>query len=166
MFFWFLGTAAIAVWFVFRDDRFDYRVLALGALLPDMIDVVSGGAWVMPSVVASVGLLIAVMVIARRGSVRRRRWLALPIGTFFHLVFDGAFNNTTVFWWPFAGLSFSDASLPSLDRMPLNIALEVAGVVMLMWLWRVNQLSQPSRRERFIRTGHLLGGTQVDAGSC
>lgn len=166
MFFWFLGTAAIAVWFVFRDDRFDYRVLALGALLPDIIDVVSGGAWIMHSVVASVALLVAVMAIARRGSVRRRRWLALPIGTFFHLVFDGAFNSTRVFWWPFAGLSFSDAPLPSFDRMPLNAVLEVAGVAMLVWLWRVNQLSQPSRRQRFFRTGQLLGGTQVDAGSC
>ena len=97
---------------------------------------------------------------------RRRRWLALPIGTFFHLVFDGAFNNTTVFWWPFAGFSFSDAPLPSLDRMPLNILLEVAGLAMVMWLWRVNKLSQPAQRERFLRTGQLLGGTQIDAGSC
>ena len=166
MFFWFLGTAALAVWFVFRDDRFDYRVLALGALLPDIVDGVTGGAWVMHSVIASVGLLTAVMLIARRGSVRRRRWLALPIGTFFHLVFDGAFNNTKVFWWPFAGLDVGDVPLPSLDRMSLNILLEVAGVVMLVWLWRVNKLSNPQQRQRFIRTGQLIGGTEIDAGSC
>lgn len=166
MFFWFLGTAALAVWFVFRDDRFDYRVLALGALLPDIVDGVTGGAWVMHSVIASVGLLTAVMVIARRGSVRRRRWLALPIGTFFHLVFDGAFNNTNVFWWPFAGLNVGDVALPSLDRMSLNILLEVAGLAMLVWLWRVNKLSNPQQRQRFIRTGQLIGGTEIDAGSC
>lgn len=166
MFFWFLGTAALAVWFVFRDDRFDYRVLALGALLPDIVDGVTGGAWIMHSVIASVGLLTAVMVIARRGSVRRRRWLALPIGTFFHLVFDGAFNNTKIFWWPFAGLDVWTASLPSVDRMPLNIVLELAGIAMLAWLWRVNKLSNPQQRQRFFRTGHLLGGTHIDAGSC
>ncbi len=166
MFFWFLGTAALAVWFVFRDDRFDYRVLALGALLPDIVDGVTGGAWVMHSVIASVGLLTAVMLIARRGSVRRRRWLALPIGTFFHLVFDGAFNNTKVFWWPFAGLDVGDVPLPSLDRMSLNILLEVAGLVMLVWLWRVNKLSNQQQRHRFIRTGQLIGGTEIDAGSC
>lgn len=166
MFFWFLGTAALAVWFVFRDDRFDYRVLALGALLPDIVDGVTGGAWVMHSVIASVGLLTAVMLMARRGSVRRRRWLALPIGTFFHLVFDGAFNNTKVFWWPFAGLDVGDVPLPSLDRMSLNILLEVAGLVMLVWLWRVNKLSNPQQRQRFIRTGQLIGGTEIDAGSC
>lgn len=166
MFFWFLGTAAIAVWFVFRDDRFDYRVLALGALLPDVVDAVTGGVWIMHSVLASVLLLTIVMVVARRGSVRRRRWLALPIGTFFHLVFDGAFNNTEVFWWPFAGLGFSDASIPSVDRMALNIVLELAGCLMLVWLWRVNELSQPVKRQRFLRTGQLLGGTHIDAGSC
>lgn len=166
MFFWFLGTAAVAVWFVFRDDRFDYRVLALGALLPDLIDIPAGQAWVMHSIVASVLLLTGVMVVARRGSVRRRRWLALPIGTFFHLVFDGAFNNTAVFWWPFAGLGFSGSSVPSLDRMTINIVLEIAGLAMLAWLWRTNGLSQPAQRQRFFRTGQLVGGTQVDTGTC
>lgn len=166
MFFWFLGTAAVAVWFVFRDDRFDYRVLALGALLPDLIDILTGHAWIMHSIVTSVAILTGVMVIARRGSVRRRRWLALPIGTFFHLVFDGAFNNTSVFWWPFAGFSFSDASVPSLDRMPLNVILEIAGILMLAWLWRANNLSQPAQRQRFFRTGQLLGGAQTDPGTC
>ena len=84
MFFWFLGTSFVAVWFVFRDDRFDYRVLALGVVLPDIVDSVTGGVWVMHSVVASVVVLAGVMAIARRGSLRRRRWLALPIGMLLH----------------------------------------------------------------------------------
>ena len=65
MFLWFLGTAAIAVWFVFRDDRFDYRVLALGAILPDVIDLITAGAWIMHSVVTSVVILGVVMAVAR-----------------------------------------------------------------------------------------------------
>ena len=166
MFLWFLGTAAIAVWFVFRDDRFDYRVLALGALLPDVIDVATGGAWVMHSVVTSVAILAAVMAVARRGTVRRRRWLALPIGTFFHLVFDGAFNNTRLFWWPFGGLSFNDINIPSFDRLGLNVVLELAGAAMLVWLWRTNNLSNPSVRAEFIRTGQLRAGTDSEVGKC
>jgi len=166
MFLWFLGTAAIAVWFVFRDDRFDYRVLAFGAVLPDIVDGVTGGDWVMHSVVSSVVLLAGVMAIARRGSVRRRRWLALPIGTFFHLVFDGAFNNTRLFWWPFGGLSFHNTNIPSFDRLGLDVVLEIAGALMLVWMWRTNNLSNESTRAEFVRTGHLRAGTSTDVGQC
>ena len=37
MFLWFFGTAILSVWFVFRDDRFDYRLLIVGSILPDAI---------------------------------------------------------------------------------------------------------------------------------
>lgn len=166
MFFWFLGTAALSVWFIFRDDKFDYRVLALGALLPDVVDGVTGGAWIMHSVVTSVALLGVVMAVFRRGTVRRRRWLALPIGTFFHLVFDGAFNNTTVFWWPFAGFSFNNSNIASFDRLGLDIVLEIAGIAMLVWMWRTNNLSEPEPRQRFVRTGQLLGASKKSTGTC
>ena len=33
MLFWFVGTAVVAVWFVFRDPAFDYRLLIVGSLL-------------------------------------------------------------------------------------------------------------------------------------
>ncbi|MFN5601545.1 MAG: hypothetical protein ACK48T_05410 [Acidimicrobiaceae bacterium] len=166
MLLWFIGTSFIAVWFVFRDDKFDYRVLALGALVPDIVDLPTGGAWIMHSVVSSVAALVIVMAVARRGSARRRRWLALPIGMMMHLVFDGAFNNTEVFWWPFAGTSFNGASVPSLDRMPLNIALEIAGAAMLIWVWRTNELSLKANRDRFISSGRLVGATSKDVGQC
>ena len=42
MLLWFLGTGIATVWFVFRDPRFDYRVLALGLLLPDAVDGLTG----------------------------------------------------------------------------------------------------------------------------
>lgn len=166
MFLWFLGTSAVAVWFVFRDAQFDYRVLFLGALLPDIVDAATGGAWILHSVTASVAALAVVMAVARRGSARRRRWLALPIGMFMHLVFDGAFNNTRVFWWPFTGGSFGGARIPSLDRPLLDVVLEIAGAGMLAWLWRTNSLSNPADRARFVRTGRLIGGTGTQVGQC
>lgn len=166
MLLWFLGTSFLAVWFVFRDDKFDYRVLALGVVIPDVIDLCTGGTWVMHSVLAPITALSVVMAIARRGSVRRRRWLALPIGMFLHLVFDGAFNNTKNFWWPLAGFSFGGKDVPSFDRMGLNIALEIAGAVMLLWVWKTNNLSSPVARQRFVQTGRLLGPVQGEAGKC
>ena len=34
MFLWFVATAIVSVWFVFRDPRFDYRLLIVGSVLP------------------------------------------------------------------------------------------------------------------------------------
>ena len=156
MFLWFIGTATIAVLFIFRDDRFDYRYLALGAVLPDVIDGVTGGAWIFHSVLGSVVALGLVMATARRGTARRRRGLAIPIGMFMHLVFDGAFNNTKVFWWPFAGFNFGGSPIPSFDRLVLDVIFELAGAAMLWWIWRENNLELPERRAEFFRTGRLV----------
>jgi hypothetical protein len=166
VFFWFLGTAVVAVWFVFRDDRFDYRVLCLGALAPDIVDLPTGGAWVMHSLLTSVAVLVVVMALFRRGSPRRRQWLALPIGMFLHLVFDGVFNNTELFWWPLAGFDIGQVNVPSLDRMGANIVLEVVGVVLLAWMWRMHSLSDAGARRRFLRTGQLTGGDGGGVGTC
>ena len=38
MLLWFLGTALLSVFFVFTDPRFDYRLLLVGSVLPDLID--------------------------------------------------------------------------------------------------------------------------------
>jgi hypothetical protein len=155
MFFWFLGTAVVSVWFVFRDEKFDYRTLMVGALLPDIIDIPAGGVWVFHSVTASVVVLVAVMAIWRRGSFRRRSLLGVPIGMFFHLVFDGAFANTESFWWPFTGVTMDSASVPSLERGLFNVLLEVAGLAMLAWVWRRAALEQPEHRRLFISSGVL-----------
>ena len=120
----------------------------------------------MHSVVASVAVLALVMAVARRGSLRRRRWLALPIGMLMHLVFDGAFNTTETFWWPFAGFEFTQQSLPSMARMPLNIVLEIIGLALLGWMWRLNDLNKVTNRQRFISSGRLVGATSSDPGQC
>lgn len=169
MLLWFVGTAWVAVWFVFRDERFDYRLLAAGALLPDAVDIVTGGAWVMHSVTAAVVVLAAVMVFMRGRREARRHALAVPIGMFMHLVFDGAFALTTVFWWPFGGLSFGGEPLPSLDRMGTNVVLELLGAAAVWWMWRTHGLSDPAARRRLWRTGRLLAvgpGKGTGAGTC
>lgn len=74
MLFWFLGTALVTVWYVFTDPRFDYRLLLVGALLPDLIDVPSGQARWAHSLTVAVGMLAAVMLVtAGLKPIRRLR---------------------------------------------------------------------------------------------
>ena len=42
MIFWFIGTAVLTVWYVFRDPSFDYRLLVIGAVLPVFVDPLFG----------------------------------------------------------------------------------------------------------------------------
>lgn len=153
---WFVATAVLAVKFVFNDPRFDYRLLVVGVLLPDAIDVVFGGARVLHSLSFSVALMTVIMLVTRRGSGVRRRVLPLAIGTFLHLVFDGAFANTEVFWWPFTGASFGDARLPIAERGALNVVLEALGAMGIAWIVRRHGLYKGVVRRRFIATGELV----------
>lgn len=168
MLFWFIGSSWVAVWFVFRDERFDYRWLTVGALLPDVIDGVTGGSWVFHSVTASVLTMTLVMISTRGRRAPRRSLLAVPIGMFMHLVFDGAFNRTENFWWPFAGTSFDGSSLPSVDRMALNVVLELMGIATVAWMWRTHGLSDARARRRFLSTGELRRpqGPPQGTGTC
>jgi hypothetical protein len=155
MFFWFIGTAILSVWFVFRDPAFDYRTLVIGALLPDIIDGIWGGARAFHSVTASVAVLVVVMLSTIGRRPIRKRLLAIPIGMFLHLIYDGAFNNTKVFWWPFSGLSFSGDRLPVVDRGMLNIGFEIVGLLLCAFAWKKFHLGDPTRRKNFLKSGTL-----------
>jgi LexA-binding, inner membrane-associated putative hydrolase len=155
MFFWFVGTAIVTVWFVFRDPRFDYRLLVVGSVLP-LLDALFGGARVMHTLVFSLALLVVVMLATIGRRAARRLWLALAIGTLLHLVFDGAWTDAEVFWWPFSGWSFEDARLPEASRGWWNVPLEIAGLAILVWVWRTASLGDRARRDTVVRTGRLF----------
>jgi len=155
--FWFVATSVLTIFFVFRDPRFDYRWLIAGVLLPDLIDVWFGGARVLHSLAGAVGAMVLVMVVTVGRRPIRKRLLSLPIGVLLHLVFDGAFSTTEVFWWPFMG-GFADADLPVVQRGWWNLGLELAGAALIAWAWRLFGLADPERRKSFLSTGRL---TQV-----
>ena len=155
MFLWFIGTAVVSVWYIFRDPRFDYRLLAVGSVVPDVIDLPGGHAHWAHSLCVSVGTLILVMLVTSGRKPIRRLLLALPIGMLMHLVWDGAFASTKVFWWPFAG-SWGNVRVPSLQRGWLDLAFEAAGAVVLGWMWRRCELADPERREALLRHGLLM----------
>lgn len=154
MLLWFLGTAILTVHFVFTDPRFDYRLLLVGALLPDLIDVPFGQARWAHSLTVAVGALALVMAVTAGRKPIRRLLLGLPIGMLLHLVWDGAFAATKVFWWPFSG-SWGDNQVPSLERGWLNVLMEAAGAGMLWWVWRTFGLADGARRAQFRSQGTL-----------
>ena len=125
MLFWFIGTSVASVWSVFRDPKFAYRWVIVGALIPIF------------SVVTVVAVLTAVMLLTigknATKKAARKNFLALTIGLFMHLVFDGAFLDTKMFWWPLAGFSTDGYSLPLVERGFLNIPFEIVGVALIMW---------------------------------
>lgn len=156
MFLWFIATSVLTVYAVFNDPQFDYRPLVVGALIPDLIDAPFGGARVMHSLVGAVSLLAVAMLASVGRRPLRKRLLAVPIGVLLHIVFDGAFTDPDVFWWPFTG-GFDDAQLPVAERtLALNLALEAAGAVMLWWAWRAFGLRDAERRRLLGRTGRLM----------
>ena len=154
MFFWFIGTAIVSVAVVFRDPRFDYRLLIVGSVLP-IADGLAGSARPLHSVTVSVALLAVLMIVTAGRKPVRKLLLGLPIGMILHLVFSGAWNDTEVFWWPFFGVAFDDALSPILYRGVWSLLLEAIGVAICVWLWRRNHLGDRTRRAEFVRTGQL-----------
>jgi hypothetical protein len=154
VFLWFAGMSFVLVWFVFRSPAVDYRLVIVGALLP-LVELPIGEPRLLHSLVGSVALLGLAMVLTPRRRLVQRRLVAVPIGVFLHLVLDGAWADTTAFWWPFSGLSWSESELPELGRGWFNLVLEAAGAAALWWCWRSFGLDDRTRRERFFRTGQL-----------
>lgn len=144
----------MAVGLVFRDPRFDYRLLIVGSVIPIGDGLFGGSRWLHSVTVAI--LLLAILMVATAGRRPiRKMLLGLPIGMILHLVFDGAWNNTSVFWWPFFGIGFDNSSLPIAERGWLSLPLELIGIWICVWLWRHNGLGGSPRRHQFLSDGEL-----------
>lgn len=158
MLLWYTAISILIVATVFRSAGLDYRLVALGALLPLLIDLAVGHRALGHTLVFAVGLFVVVMVAtAGRSRLLRRRLLCLPIGVFVALVLSGAFTQDQVFLWPFLGASFGDYGL--LPVWWVVLIEELVGLV--GWWWIVGQfdLYLPGPRDDFVRTGRLRDGT-------
>lgn len=156
MIFWFAALSVLGVFLVFRDAALDYRLVALGSLLPDPIDaVLRRGIGPAHSVTVAVAFLAAVMVATIRRRPLRRRLLALPIGVFAHLVLDGAWADTAAFWWPFTRRSVH-GPVPSIGHgASVLVVEELLGAAAAFYCYRRFGLAQPRRRAMFLRSGRL-----------
>lgn len=153
---WFVVCAPILVAEVFRSPMVDYRMVALGAVLP-LVEVVTGAFLGLHTLALAVVSLGAVMAATSGRRLLRRRLLGLPIGLFCHLVLDATWTRTRLFWWPAFGLG--RVSPPETGRSLLvSVVLEVAGLGLGWWAWRRYDLADGGNRRLLVRTGHLARG--------
>ena len=154
MLIWFAVLSVLLVAVVFKSPGVDYRTVMLGAVLP-VLEGATGGPKVLHSVVGAVVVLGVLMLATRHRRLLRRRLLGIPIGMMAHLVLDGAFTVTRIFWWPLAGTDFASQQIPEWSHLVPSLVLEAVGIVVGWWAWRWFGLDDPERRERFLRDGRL-----------
>lgn len=171
MLFWHLGAGLWLFRWIFRDPKVDVRFLALGAILPDLIDLPigtlfladrysTGELWFHSLILPSLymGLVLA---FTRRGR-RRRAWMALGIGWLLHLVLDAVWVHQEVFLWPFFGFEIPAGESPFWPLAwgralsdPWRWVKEVAGLAYLVWLWFAVGLNVAGRRSTLLSSGRL-----------
>lgn len=154
MLIWFAVLSVLLVAIVFKSPGVDYRTVVLGAVLP-IGEGLTGGPKVLHSVVGAVLVLGVLMLCTRKRRLLRRRLLGIPIGMMAHLVLDGAFMVTAVFWWPVAGFAFADQQIPEWEHLTASLVLEVVGIAVGVWAWRWFGLDDPVKCERFLSDGRL-----------
>ena len=154
MFLWYVGLSVLLVANVFKSVGLDYRLIAVGAMLPLLVDIPVGHRAFGHSLCFAALALVMVMIWPFRGSrLARRRWLCVPIGIFAGLVLSGAWMDTEVFWWPLAGTSFGD--VPLLPVWWVVVIEEILGLVACWWVVGQYDLYIPEVRQTFWKTGRL-----------
>ena len=158
MLLWYVGMSVFLVATVFRSVGIDYRLIALGAMLPLLVDLPIGYRAYGHTLLFAVALLAIVMVATiGRPRLLRRRWLCIPIGIFCGLILSGAFANTDLFWWPFLGTSFPHD--PLLPATWVVVVEELVGLVVCWVLVGQYDLYLPGPRQELLRTGRLRSET-------
>jgi hypothetical protein len=153
MLIWFAVMSVVLTWAVFQSPALDYRLVALGAVLP--VVEVPFGAGPLHSLLAPTAVLAVVMLATRGRRLARRQWLGIPIGMYLHLVLDLSWTRSETFWWPALGPGFGEGRAFELDRGLWSLAMEVVAVVVGVWAYGRFGLDDADRRSRFLRTGQL-----------
>ncbi|HEX9977789.1 MAG TPA: metal-dependent hydrolase [Acidimicrobiia bacterium] len=171
MFLWHVGVTTLIVRYVFRDPAMDLRWLAVGSILPDVIDkpigsILFNGTFHTHRVYGHtllfpVAAMILALIVTRRGSTARKAAFAVIIGSFVHLVLDGAWTSPEGFLWPVFGWTFppvSGSDFPTLVKAmitdPLVWAGEAFGAAYLVYLWR-RHLAGVGALRRFLGDGQI-----------
>ena len=153
------------------DGERAVAIVGLGAILPDLLDKPIGslafagyfgtGRIYGHTLLFAALVLSGVLVLTQRGTPARTQWMALPIGTFLHLILDVPPHSVTLFW-PVLGFTFPPGPYESLSTLlahlgdhPLVVAQEAVGLTYLIVLWRKSRLWETDNRRLLVRTGRL-----------
>ena len=170
MLLWHLGVAAALVYVTLGRRRIDYRMVLLGAILPDLLDgllsllgVVEGpaGRWVAHSLLAVIAVTVAILAVT--SGERRLSLFGIGVGWLTHVVADGMWAAPETFLWPLFGTGFaaSPAEPYSWDLLvhPLDHlgtwGAELVGLAILAWFWIAFRLGEAGRLGKFAGDGHL-----------
>jgi hypothetical protein len=155
MLLWFVFGAIFGVWNVFQSPGLDFRLIAAGALLPELIDLPFGAQAYAHTLLAATVVLVATMLatVGRGRRLRRRRALGLAIGWFAALVLSAAWAHKEVFWWPAFGAARPDA--PLFAVWPVVVIEELLGAAAAWWTWSRFALWDATRRRALFRNGRL-----------
>ena len=134
MILYYVGLSAAIVWLVFHDPRIDFRALAVGDVVPDLVDAPGGGPRLGHTLVLAVAAMAVVMAATGRGSPTRRALVMLPIGMLLHLLLHGTFAEREIFWWPAFGSEFPEGGL--FPTWQVAVIREVLGALALIWFLR------------------------------
>lgn len=170
MLLWHVGATTAFVRYAFRDPAMDLRFLALGAILPDVIDLPLGialwGRFETPRLAAhslafAAVCMVVVLLATRRGPVRKR-WMLVAVGVLMHLFLDAMWRQPETLWWPFLGWTFSGSGfgtywsyVSDLVTQPVLWAGEIAGLLYLVVLARRSHVGDAIERSAFLRTGRV-----------
>jgi len=154
VFFWYIGPSIIGMFEIFRSRGLDYRLIALGALAPLMVDAPLGHFGPGHSIVVAVAVLTVVLVgTIGRTRILRRHLVCLPIGWFCGLVLSGAFLHDQSFLWPLLGPI--DHHVGLIPPPTLLVLSEAAGFAIGAWSVGRFGLGSAAPRTDFWRTGRL-----------
>jgi inner membrane protein len=165
---WHIGASTAFTRYAFRDQAMDLRFLALGAVLPDLVDlpigIIGWSTWQTPrlfahSLLFGSALMVVVLLATRRGPTRKR-FMLVAVGVLLHLALDAMWNSPETLWWPFLGTEFTLTAFATygvyvgdLFRSPKVYVGEVSGLVYMAFLWHRSHLGESAARKKLLSTG-------------
>jgi hypothetical protein len=181
MLFWHLGLTAGIVFLTLGRRRIDYRVVLLGAILPDLIDKPIGRVFFPDqfensrlfghTFLFAIALLLVIQLVTRGATARR--WFVLPIAVLIHLALDGMWNEPVTLFWPLFGLEFPRMPMENywwevfirLFQHPIEGLKELAGLAVLLYMSFAYELHKRTRLREFVRTGTLADRGHASTGN-
>ncbi|MBO60001.1 MAG: hypothetical protein CL440_07330 [Acidimicrobiaceae bacterium] len=155
MFLWFCVLSIVGTALIFRSPFLDYRLVALGSLLP-AVETTLGFKWLLHTLIFGVAVLVMVMILGKGRRKIQRKFLPVPIGLLSHLVLDATWTEKEIFWWPFTGREILGNRVSRLEfSLPVVVTLELLAIIIALWAWRKFDFRNSSNRSAFIKYGHL-----------